>query len=111
MPSIGTLACTCSAHGSHDHRTKGWPWAAPADRGDHEGLRTLYTGRTGPETVLSRCPGVGAPGAACEATRLPVGGAVVAVVGQEVIVELPEDMEGDPPVGRRHVVVGLLVLI
>ena len=47
----------------------------------------------------------------CEATRLPVGGAIVAVVGQEVIVELPEDMEGDSPVGCRHVVVGLLVLI
>lgn len=37
----------------------------------------------------------------------PVGGAIVAVVGQEVIVELPEDMEGDSPIGRGHIVVGL----
>ena len=37
----------------------------------------------------------------------PVGGAVVAVVGQEVKVELPEDVERDAAVGRRHVVVGL----
>lgn len=49
----------------------------------------------------------GAPRAVCEATCLPVGGAIVAVVGQEVIVELPEDMEGDSPVGCRHIVVGL----
>lgn len=37
----------------------------------------------------------------------PVGGPVVAVVGQEIEVELPEDVEGDAPIGRRHVVVGL----
>lgn len=39
--------------------------------------------------------------------RSPVGGAVVAVVGQEVIVELPEDVQRDSAIGRRHVVVGL----
>lgn len=39
--------------------------------------------------------------------RSPVGGAVVAVVGQEVVVELPEDVEGDSAIGCRHVVVGL----
>ena len=38
--------------------------------------------------------------------QLPVCGSVVAVVGQEVIVDLPEHMEGDPAVGGRHVVVG-----
>lgn len=37
----------------------------------------------------------------------PVGGPVVAVVGQEVEVELPEDVQGDAPIGRGHVVVGL----
>lgn len=37
----------------------------------------------------------------------PVGGAVVAVVGQKVIVELPEDVQRDASVGGRHVVVGL----
>lgn len=37
----------------------------------------------------------------------PVGGSVVAVVGQEIKVKLPEDVERDPPVGRRDVVVGL----
>lgn len=37
----------------------------------------------------------------------PVGGSIVAVVGQEVEVELPEDVEGDAPIGCRHVVVGL----
>lgn len=40
-------------------------------------------------------------------TNVPVGGAVVAVVGQEVIIELPEDVQCYPAVGSRHVVVGL----
>ncbi len=40
-------------------------------------------------------------------TNAPVGGAVVAVVGQEVIIELPEDVQCYPAVGGRHVVVGL----
>ena len=40
-------------------------------------------------------------------TDAPVGGAVVAVVGQEVEVELPEDVQCDAAVWRRHVVVGL----
>lgn len=40
-------------------------------------------------------------------TDTPVGGAVVAVVGQEVVVELPEDVQRDSAVRRRHVVVGL----
>lgn len=39
-------------------------------------------------------------------TNIPVGGAVVAVVGQEVVVELPEDVQRDAAVGGRHVVVG-----
>lgn len=39
-------------------------------------------------------------------TNTPVGGAVVAVVGQEVIIELPEDVQCYPAVGGRHVVVG-----
>lgn len=38
-------------------------------------------------------------------TNRPVGGAIVAVVGQEVVVELPEDVKGDAAVGGRHVVV------
>ena len=37
----------------------------------------------------------------------PVGGGVVAVVGQQVVVELPEDVQRDAAVGGRHVVVGL----
>lgn len=46
--------------------------------------------------------------AACDSnSNTPVGGAVVAVVGQEVIIELPEDVQRYPAVGRRHVVVGL----
>ena len=36
----------------------------------------------------------------------PVGGSIVAVVGQQVIVQLPEDVERDATVGRRHTVVG-----
>jgi len=39
----------------------------------------------------------------------PVGGCVVAVVGEEVIVELPENMEGDSTVGSQYVVIGLAV--
>lgn len=37
---------------------------------------------------------------------LPVGCSIEAVVRKEVIVEFPEDMEGDPAVGCKHVVVG-----
>lgn len=40
-------------------------------------------------------------------TPLPVGGPIVAVVGEEVEVQLPEDVEGDAAVGGRHVVIGL----
>lgn len=54
----------------------------------------------GPETILFRCPLEGASRAICEVACSPVGGAIVAVVGQEVVVELPEDVEGDSPVGR-----------
>ena len=36
-----------------------------------------------------------------------VCGCIVAIVGQEVVVELPEHVEGDPAIGRKHVVVGL----
>ena len=36
----------------------------------------------------------------------PVCGTVEAVVGQQVIVQLPEDVERDATVGRRHTVVG-----
>lgn len=39
-------------------------------------------------------------------TNIPVGGAVVAVVGQEVVVELPEDVQRDAAVGGRHIMVG-----
>lgn len=38
---------------------------------------------------------------------LPVGGSIVAVVGEEVEVQLPEDVQGDAAVGGGHVVVGL----
>lgn len=38
---------------------------------------------------------------------VPVGGAVVAVVGQEVIVELPEHVQRDPAVRSGDVVVSL----
>lgn len=38
---------------------------------------------------------------------LPVGGSIVAVVGEEVEVQLPEDMQGDAAIGGGHVVVGL----
>ena len=43
----------------------------------------------------------------CTETPLPVSGAIIAVVGEEVEVELPEDMQGDSAVGGRHIVVGL----
>ena len=32
-------------------------------------------------------------------------GCIVAVVGQEVVVQLPEDVQGDPAIGGEHVVV------
>jgi hypothetical protein len=48
------------------------------------------------EIILCRCLGA----------YSPVGGAIVAVVGQEVIVQFPEDVEGDSPIGGRHIVVG-----
>ena len=38
---------------------------------------------------------------------IPVCSSIVAVVGQEVVVELPEDVEGDSSVGGRDIVVGL----
>lgn len=47
------------------------------------------------------------PGPLRTGTPLPVGGPVVAIVGEEVEVQLPEDVEGDAAVGGRHVVVGL----
>lgn len=37
----------------------------------------------------------------------PIRGSVVAIVGQEVEVELPEDVERDSSVGGGHIVVGL----
>ena len=39
---------------------------------------------------------------------LPVGGGVVAVVGQEVVNELPEDVTGNAAIWSTNVVVGLL---
>lgn len=39
-------------------------------------------------------------------TYLPVGGAIIAVVGQEVVVQLPENMEGNSSIRCRHIVVG-----
>lgn len=56
---------------------------------------------------LSRRFGVGCTNFRTEQGRVPVGGAVVAVVGQEVIVELPEDVQRDPAVRSGDVVVGL----
>ena len=41
------------------------------------------------------------------APQLPVGCGIVTVVGQEVVVELPEDVQRYPAVGRQDVVVGL----
>ena len=38
----------------------------------------------------------------------PVGRTVERVVGQEVVVELPEKLQGDPPVRSHHVMIGLL---
>ena len=38
---------------------------------------------------------------------VPVGGGIIAVVWEEVIVELPEHVEGDPTIGGQHVVVRL----
>uniref|UniRef100_A0A7M4F3N7 Fibronectin type III domain containing 9 n=1 Tax=Crocodylus porosus TaxID=8502 RepID=A0A7M4F3N7_CROPO len=38
---------------------------------------------------------------------LPVGGSVVAIVGQEVKVQLPEDVQGDASVWRGDIVIGL----
>lgn len=43
----------------------------------------------------------------CSISRSPVGGAVVTVVGQEVVVEFPEDMQRDASVGGGDIVVGL----
>lgn len=79
-------------------------------RGDWEGLNTRNdreqgrgqqpTGQCGgPEIIPFRNPLVRAR-TIYEVASSPVGGAIVAVVGQEVIVEFPEDVEGDSPVGR-----------
>lgn len=38
----------------------------------------------------------------------PIGGRVVAVVGKEVVVKLPEDVQSDAAVGGGDVVIGLL---
>lgn len=46
------------------------------------------------------------PSPFCTGTPLPVGGPIVAVVGKEVKVQLPEDVQGDAAIGGRHVVVG-----
>lgn len=37
----------------------------------------------------------------------PVSGSIVAVVGEEIKVELPEDVKRDPPVRGRDIMVGL----
>lgn len=37
----------------------------------------------------------------------PVSGAVVAIVGQEIIVEFPEDVQCYPSIRGWHIVVGL----
>jgi len=37
----------------------------------------------------------------------PVSGSIVAVVGQEVVVKLPEHVQGGASVWSRHIVVGL----
>lgn len=42
----------------------------------------------------------------CTGFPLPVGGAVIAVVGEEVKVQLPEDMQGDAAIGGRHIMIG-----
>lgn len=40
----------------------------------------------------------------------PSCGSIVAVVGEEVIIQLPEHMQGGPPVWCKHIVVGLTQL-
>lgn len=37
---------------------------------------------------------------------LPVCGSIIAVVGEEVKVQLPEDMQGDAAVRGRHIMIG-----
>lgn len=59
------------------------------------------------EEAAGCSPAPAYPSAPRTGTPLPVGGPIVAVVGQEVKVQLPEDVQSDAAVGRRHVVVGL----
>ena len=42
----------------------------------------------------------------CTGIPLPVRGSIIAVVGEEVKVQFPEDMQGDAAIGGRHVMVG-----
>lgn len=46
------------------------------------------------------------PSPLCTGISLPVGGPIVAVVREEVKVQLPEDVQGDASVGGRHIVIG-----
>lgn len=38
---------------------------------------------------------------------LPVSGGIVHVIGKKIVIQLPEDVQSDPPVGRKHVVICL----
>lgn len=42
----------------------------------------------------------------CTGIPLPVCGSIIAVVGEKVKVQLPEDMQGDAAVRGRHVMIG-----
>lgn len=46
-------------------------------------------------------------GAETASNITPVSGTIVAIVGQEVVVELPKDVQSYTAIGSRHVVVGL----
>lgn len=37
----------------------------------------------------------------------PISSCIVAIIRQEVVVELPKDVQRDPAVGSQHAVVGL----
>lgn len=79
------------------HTKKGWQGAK---KGTHKHL--CMGSFLSPITdIVQQC------GAETASNSRPVSGTIVAIVGQEVIVELPEDVECYPAVRSRHIVVCL----
>lgn len=55
-------------------------------------------------TIIPSSPTL--PNGPCTGIPLPVCGSIIAVVGKEVKVQLPEDMQGDAAIGGRYIMIG-----